>query len=125
MSDPELLGRWRLVSYYDEDGHGGIGEGPLGPAPYGLLYYADDYVSVNMGRATPEPGGVNYLGYAGSWRRSAPDTVIHAIDVCSNPDWAGTEQTRTLVLDGDLLTLRGSAVVGGRIRLRVLTWKRA
>ncbi|MGW0466478.1 lipocalin-like domain-containing protein [Streptomyces sp. NPDC003027] len=125
MSDRELLGRWRLVSYFDEDGRGGVGEGPLGPDPYGLLFYADGFMSVNMGRGEPVPSLVNYLGYAGTWRRTAPDTVVHAIEVCSNPAWAGTEQTRTLVLDGDLLTLRGSALVDGLPRHRVLTWKRA
>ncbi|MDQ0748265.1 hypothetical protein QF034_002496 [Streptomyces africanus] len=125
MSGTELLGRWRLVSYYDEDDQGHPSEGPLGPEPYGLLYYADDYMSVNMARRNPIPGAVNYMGYAGTWRRTAPDTVVHAIEVCSNPAWAGTEQTRTLSLGGDVLTLRGHAMVDGRVQQRVLTWKRA
>ncbi|MER7407237.1 lipocalin-like domain-containing protein [Streptomyces sp. NPDC000070] len=125
MSGYELLGRWQLVSYYDEDGQGRTSEGPLGPEPYGLLYYADGYMSVTMARGTPASGAVNYMGYAGSWRLAAPDVVVHAIEVCSHPAWAGTEQTRTLSLVGDVLTLRGHAVVDGHVQQRVLTWKRA
>lgn len=119
-----LLGLWRLVSYHDEDAGGAVSEGPLGPEPHGLLYYADDYLSVNMGRGIPEPGAVDYMGYAGTWRREG-DLIVHAIDVCSNPAWSGTEQTRTFEVDGDQLTLRGSAAVDGRTQQRVLTWKRA
>ncbi|MFJ8469293.1 lipocalin-like domain-containing protein [Streptomyces swartbergensis] len=120
----ELLGLWRLVSYHDEDAEGAVSEGPLGPQPHGLLYYADGYLSVNMGRGTPVPGAVPYMGYAGTWRREG-DRLVHVIEVCSNPAWSGTEQTRTFALDGDLLTLRGTAVVAGRAQQRVLTWKRA
>lgn len=51
-----------------------------------------------LARGTPVSGAVNYLGNAGGWRRAAPDVVVHSIEVCSNPAWAGTEQTRTLSL---------------------------
>ncbi|GAA4915088.1 lipocalin-like domain-containing protein [Streptomyces coeruleoprunus] len=122
---PDLHGRWRLVSYYDEAEDGTTTEGPLGPEPYGLLYYGPDYVSVNMARGEPAPNLVNHLGYAGSWYVAGPHTLTHAIEVCSNPAWAGTEQSRTFRLEGDVLTLRGSAVVDGRTQQRVLTWKRA
>lgn len=127
MSTVDLVGLWRLISYYDLDDDGLRSEGPLGPDPRGLLIYgADGHLSVNMMRPDAAPGQTAYLGYAGTWRRSDDETeLVHRIEVCSNPAWADTEQTRRMSLDGELLTLTGTAIVAGRPQLRLLTWRRA
>jgi lipocalin-like protein len=128
MSTVDLAGVWRLVSYYDLDDDGLRSEGPLGPDPRGLLIYGDDgFLSVNMMRPDATSVQIAYLGYAGTWRRSDDDEteLVHRIEVCSNPVWADTEQTRRMSFDGELLTLTGTAIVAGRPQNRLLTWRRA
>lgn len=138
MPASELAGVWRLVSFHDVDDEGNRGEGPLGPAPRGLLFYsADGYVSVTMMRA-PDHGAPNhdapdqepgadggprqdYMSYAGTWRRSGGQ-VFHALTVAPDPGWLGTEQVRDLRLDGDRLTLTGNAL--SRPGRRILQWQR-
>lgn len=121
----ELTGVWRLTAYFDIDDAGVTSEGPLGPDPRGLLYYAaDGYMSVDMMRPDAPQGAVGYMGYAGFWRMSG-NQMVHMIEVCSNPRWADTEQVRDMELDGDRLTLVGSAPVNGRDQRRILHWKRA
>ncbi|MFI6704133.1 lipocalin-like domain-containing protein [Streptomyces sp. NPDC050509] len=128
----DLAGVWRLVSFHDIDGEGATREGPLGPDPAGLLFYAaDGFVSVHMMRTVehretgdgpaerPTPG---YMSYAGTWRRFG-DQVVHTLTVAPNPEWIGTDQIRDLTLDGDRLTLYGDALVG-RPQRRVLEWHR-
>ncbi|MGH4025637.1 MAG: lipocalin-like domain-containing protein [Pseudonocardiaceae bacterium] len=121
----ELVGLWRLVSYADLDESGAAHEGPLGPAPRGLLHYGTEgCMSVCMMRTGPVPsGGAAYMGYAGGWRLSGTQ-VVHEIEVCSNPAWADTEQIRDLTLEGDLLVLLGTAMVNGKPQRRQLTWRR-
>jgi hypothetical protein len=125
MTRSQLTGLWRLTAYYDIDDAGTTSEGPLGPHPRGLLYYAaDGYLSVDMMRPGASRAAVVHMGYAGSWRLSG-NQMVHMIEVCSNPQWADTEQVRDMELDGDRLTLIGSALMDGRPQRRVLHWKRA
>ncbi|WP_084496693.1 lipocalin-like domain-containing protein [Nocardia amamiensis] len=125
MNATDLVGTWELVSYYDIDENDATSQGPLGDAPRGLLIYgAHGYMSVSMMRTDGAAGATPFMGYAGTWRRSGTE-VVHAISVCSNPAWADTEQVRQMSLTGDVLTLIGSAQVGGRTQRRVLTWRRS
>ncbi|MEU8891118.1 lipocalin-like domain-containing protein [Streptomyces sp. NPDC048442] len=126
MSTNELVGVWNLVSFHDLDDEGTRLEGPLGPAPRGLLVYtADGHVTVNMMRTTrgSAHGGPTHMGYAGHWRLSG-NKVVHRIEVTPKAEWVGTEQLRDMVLDQDALTLYGTAVVDGRPQRRVLHWRR-
>ncbi|MFE3879342.1 lipocalin-like domain-containing protein [Kitasatospora sp. NPDC059146] len=126
-----LVGGWQLDSYLTED-DGGFREGPLGPAPRGLLIYsADGRVSVSMMRTDGPPAGPGrFMGYAGSWHivedDGAPGTrVVHDVAVSSHPYMVGSRQLRDLTLTGDVLTLAGSAgAAGGPSERRVLTWSR-
>ncbi|NKY48482.1 lipocalin-like domain-containing protein [Nocardia cerradoensis] len=125
MTATDLVGTWELVSYYDIDDADVRSEGPLGPAPRGLLIYtAQGSVSVSMMRTGDTTAAPPFMGYAGTWRTTGM-AVVHAISVCSNPAWAGTEQVRQLSLDGDVLTLIGAAQVDGRTQRRILTWRRS
>ncbi|WP_227982748.1 lipocalin-like domain-containing protein [Nocardia spumae] len=126
MTATDLVGTWELLSYYDIDDADVRSEGPLGPAPRGLLIYtAQGSVSVSMMRTDSTAATNAFMGYAGTWRTTGTATVMHAISVCSNPAWAGTEQVRHLSLDGDVLTLVGAARVDGRTQRRILTWRRS
>ena len=131
MATDDLLGVWRLVAYFELDDTGATREGPLGPAPEGLLMYrGDGYVAVSMmrgrngsgaGPAAPPAGQEAFMGYAGRWRREG-DTVVHRVEVSAHPRQVGTEQVRDVVLDGDRLTLYGTRLDGlGR---RKLEWER-
>ncbi|MCC3330444.1 lipocalin-like domain-containing protein [Nocardia abscessus] len=125
MNATDLVGTWELLSYYDIDEQDTTSRGPLGDSPRGLLIYsAHGYMSVSMMRTDGAPGANPFMGYAGTWRRSGTE-MVHAISVCSNPAWAQTEQVRQMSLNGDVLTLIGSAQVGGRTQRRVLTWRRS
>ncbi|MBF6278119.1 MULTISPECIES: lipocalin-like domain-containing protein [Nocardia] len=125
MTATDLVGTWELLSYYDIDDADVRSEGPLGPAPRGLLIYtAQGSVSVSMMRTGETTAANTFMGYAGTWR-TAGKAVVHAIRVCSNPAWAGTEQVRQMSLDGDVLTLIGAAQVDGRTQRRILTWRRS
>ncbi|WP_082976701.1 lipocalin-like domain-containing protein [Nocardia sp. 852002-20019_SCH5090214] len=125
MTATDLVGTWELASYYDIDDADVRSEGPLGPAPRGLLIYtAQGSVSVSMMRTGETTAANTFMGYAGTWR-TAGKAVVHAIRVCSNPAWAGTEQVRQMSLDGDVLTLIGAAQVDGRTQRRILTWRRS
>lgn len=129
VADDDLVGVWRLVAYFELDPTGTTSEGPLGPAPEGLLMYGrDGYVAVSMMRtgdgadpAAPPNGRETFMGYAGGWRL-AGDTVVHRVDVSAHPRQVGTEQVRDVELDGDRLTLYGTRLDGlGR---RKLEWRR-
>ncbi|MFJ8600242.1 lipocalin-like domain-containing protein [Streptomyces shenzhenensis] len=132
MTTNDLAGVWRLASFHDVDDDGVRREGPLGPAPVGLLFYsADGHVSVHMMRTAPdqEPAdgpaerpSQSYMSYSGTWRRTG-DQVVHTITLAPTPGWIGTDQVRELLLEGDLLTLYGNALVG-RPQRRVLEWRR-
>lgn len=123
MTETDLVGVWRLVSYVDVDDAGEIAQGPLGPAPEGLLLYTSDgYMSVAM---TPgeRPGAETFMGYAGRWRRSG-DQIVHEVAVSSHQHLTGTSQVRDVALADGLLTVRGVSYLRGRPRRRVLTWRR-
>lgn len=121
MSD--LVGVWRLVEYHELDEAGTASEGPLGPAPEGLLIYAQDgWVSVSMMRGPSDPpaadGAETFMGYTGRWWLKG-DQVVHEVLVSAHPGQVNTAQVRDVVLDGDDLTLYGTPLRGeGRRRLR-------
>lgn len=133
-SPAELVGVWRLEEYLNLDDDGRGYEGPLGPHPRGLLIYgADGYMSVSMMRS-PQPASGNhaatgsgevFMGYAGRWRLSDGNRVVHEVEVSAHPVMVGTEQVREVELDGDRLSLYGNAVLSDRPVRRVLRWRRA
>ncbi|MER5203874.1 lipocalin-like domain-containing protein [Streptomyces sp. NPDC002825] len=126
-AEEPVVGVWRLVSYVDLDESGKPTEGPLGPSPTGLLIYqAGGHMSVSMMRGdhrTAPAGTTHFMGYAGTWRLDAGQ-VRHAVSVSAHAFQVGTELVRDWELEGDLLTLRGTAVLAGRTQPRVLTWQR-
>lgn len=131
VPEERLHGVWHLVSYVDLDPTGGDREGPLGPAPEGVLIYtADGHMSVSMMRTGAVPEDTTgrqvetFMGYAGRWRLAGGE-VRHAVRVSAHPHMVGTELVRRATLDGDLLVLHGTSIIDGIPRHRVLTWRRA
>lgn len=125
-TDSDLIGVWRLVTYFDVDTDGATSVGPLGERPGGLLFYhACGLMSVSMMRAEPAgPPSARFMGYAGTWSL-ADEQVVHEVAVSSHPHMVGTRQVRDLVLDGSRLTLSGTAPLPGGPQRRVLNWQRA
>ncbi|TWV57410.1 lipocalin-like domain-containing protein [Streptomyces misionensis] len=121
----DLVGVWRLVSFHDLGPAGERREGPLGPAPRGLLIYtADGHVSVSMSRAPDAPrDGTRFMGYAGTWQLTGHQ-VVHTVAVTPRAGWADTRQVRDLQLAGDRLTLHGTDTGPPVPQRRVLTWQR-
>lgn len=129
------VGAWRLRSYTTlteaeaEANADGRAEGPLGPRPVGrLVYTADGHVSVSMMRTgepppAPAPGVETFMGYAGTWRISG-SRILHRVAVSAHPHQVDTELVREFQLAGDILTLRGTAVVNGCPVRRELVWER-
>ncbi len=131
LTPQDLVGSWRLESYLTIRPDGAVAEGPLGPAPAGLLLYgADHRMSVSMMRGDPsDPGtgareGTRFMGYAGDWRLTGRQ-VVHTVAVSSHSYLLGTRQVRDCVLDDDLLTLTGTARTADGTRRGVLMWRRA
>lgn len=135
MLADDLIGVWRLVSYLDITETGDTSEGPLGTAPHGLLiYHPHGYMSVSMmpsdheAESASPPGpapATSYMGYSGKWRLTDDRIIVHEVEVSAHPHMVGTEQIREVVLEGDELTLYGTAVISAHPLRRMLHWKRA
>lgn len=142
MLADDLIGVWRLVSCLDITEAGNTAEGPLGTTPRGLLIYdPHGYMSVSMMRSDHEDGSgerfgaitdairtapdMSYMGYSGKWRLADGPVVAHEVEVSAHPHMVGTEQIREVVLEGDQLTLYGTAVISERPLRRMLNWQRA
>jgi hypothetical protein len=139
----QLLGTWRLVSYFTEGTDGSIVH-PMGQDLAGfILYAADGYMSANLmvpgrnpytggaaGSATPAELAAAALGYFGYAARYDVDesarVVRHHIDVALAPNLVGSTQLRHVELDGRRMVLRGDPIpMGDRIAAHVITWERA
>jgi hypothetical protein len=138
----QLLGTWRLVSYYTQGTDGSIVH-PMGQDVSGyIMYLADGFMSANLmvpGRpaytggsastATPAElaaGALGYFGYAGRYEVDEQvKAVRHHIEVALAPNLAGSTQLRHVKLEGRRLILRGDpAPIGGRVAAHVITWER-
>jgi hypothetical protein len=138
----QLLGTWRLLSYFTEGTDGSIVY-PMGENAVGfIMYLPDGYMSANLmvpGRpaytggtantATPEElaaAALGYFGYAGRYEVDEEARAVrHHIELALAPNLAGSTQFRHVRFDGGRLFLRGDPVpIGGRTAAHVITWER-
>ena len=135
-----LVGNWRLRSYTAQNADGDTMH-PLTENPLGILSYdADGRMSVTLTQTDrPRFASDNafqsaeaeraaafdtYFSYCGTYIVH-PDHVVHHIELCSFPNWNGTEQTRLYALEGDILTLRTPPMPGKETNIvATLTWER-
>jgi hypothetical protein len=120
MSD-QLAGSWQLQSWVARDEHGDV-EKPFGDHPTGVLIITPDgWLSAHLAASsrpdlatgsTPlgEPAKqsaafLTYVAYVGRYRMDG-DRLTTTVHVSLCPDWVGSEQIRSVELDGDLLVLR-------------------
>ena len=138
----QLLGTWKLVSYYTE-GTDGSSVYPMGQSVCGfIMYLPDGYMSANLmvpGRppytggmantatqAELAAGALGYFGYAGRYEvDESARAVRHAIEVALAPNLVGSTQLRHVRFDGQRMILRGDPVqIGERKAAHVITWER-
>jgi hypothetical protein len=138
----QILGTWRLSSYYTEGTDGSVVY-PMGQDARGfIMYLADGYMSANLmvPRRPPYDGGIaetaspeqlraaalGYFGYAGRYEvDEAARAVRHQIEVALAPNLAGSTQFRHVRFEGRMLKLRGDPVrLGERMASYVINWER-
>jgi hypothetical protein len=138
----QLLGTWRLISYFTEGTDGSIVY-PMGREVAGFILYApDSYMSANLmvpGRPPYTAGtalgatqdelaasAAGYFGYAARYEvDEAARVVRHRIEVALAPNLVGSTQLRHVRFDGRRLVLRGDPLpIAGRNAAHVITWER-
>ena len=115
-----LFGGWRLEQWSvirDANRR----EYPMGPDARGyILYTPGGQVSATIMRADASA----CFAYAGCFQL-ADSTVLHTIEVSTDPALIGVRSTRHIELEGDRLTLSGPDFVPGTGRTQKIVWRRA
>lgn len=128
-----MYGTWKLVSYVERAENGGESR-TFGAAPHGVLNYGRDgrmFALIVKDERPVVPGSrepteremaglFQTMGaYAGTFTVDG-DTVTHHVDISWNGSWTGTEQVRSIRIEGSRLFI--SAVLPGGIAS--LVWER-
>jgi Lipocalin-like domain len=136
MSLQIFVGTWRFVSCIARTSTGQI-DHPWGKDSIGYLTYtADGYVFVSRmsasilslsGEVESNAAAIveNFEAYVGRYETTS-DTVTHAIEICSSPEFVGTKQVRFFAFHGDELHLTTAPVIfDGITHTASLVWRRA
>ena len=134
-----LIGSYRLLRWENRDQSGAVTY-PLGADALGYISYAEDgHVFVHIMAADRQPfssndlfGGTDdeiqaaarsHISYCGSYRLEANE-VIHRVELCSYPNWIGSEQRRQYqFLDGNLLLSAQGIKIGSSLFEARLLWQ--
>jgi hypothetical protein len=109
MHKDQIIGTWRLITWENRDRSGKVTH-PLGDDAVGYISYSDDgHVFVHImtsNRKSFSTDGLfdvtpadcmavhtSHISYCGPYEISG-DTIIHRVEVCSYPNWIGSEQKR-------------------------------
>ena len=107
-----LHGVWKLVSYEVEIQATGEKEPVMGRSPTGYVLFTPEGRAMFIltaenrrpAKTVQERADLlsNLIAYTGTYRIEG-DKWITKVDVAWNPEWVGTEQTRSFKVDGDRL----------------------
>tara|TARA_Y100000590_G_C15718839_1_gene1012823 strand:+ start:829 stop:1254 length:426 start_codon:yes stop_codon:yes gene_type:complete len=141
MANNNIIGTWRLVSYFYIDKNGETGY-PLGPNPKGYITYTEDgYMSVSMS-ASDRPNrstddlldgtdeekiaeAATYISYCGKYDLY-DDRVVHKIEVALFPNRVGTSQTRYYKFEDDKVILTTPPIsIHNMPQVCTIVWERA
>ena len=142
MTQPNLTGRWELVTFEQNYDDGRV-VFPMGEGPQGVIQYTEDgYMSCQITKAnrgnfttggqwnasdTEKAGAYNsMLSYAG--RYTLEDGVVtHLVDLSLFPNWVGGQQKRQFKFDkqGQLSLIARLEENTSEARTALLLWKRA
>ena len=135
-----LIGTWRLISYELRDAAGNVTY-PWGAHVTGFITYTEEgRMAVVFSRADrPQHNTADRWGgsleekaaaydssmaYAGTYD-FAGDTVTHHVEVCTFQNRVGTDQVRTVRLEGNRVTLETPPnPQAGAMRVGHLVWER-
>ena len=137
-----LVGTWKLQSWHSMGERADITQ-PMGHSPEGLLIYSPDgtmltvitragrtpFATKDLFGGTPEEmaaGMASCIAYGGTYELEG-HLVRHHVLVSLFPNWVGTVQTRSMLIDptGDELTLAAEPmVIGQSLRAQRLRWER-
>ena len=123
-----LLGAWKLISIQLRMSDTGEIVDLYGPEPIGAcLFDPSGRIMVVITPSGPReaPGFVG--GYSGKYHLDG-GTLVTRFDVAIHPSQAGTEQRRSVALQGDILTLtspeQAFGQYGGRMAVGIVVWQR-
>jgi hypothetical protein len=131
----EFIGAWTLVSYERRTAASEL-EYPMGAHPVGRIAYdplgrmSAQLMRANRPHFQDSSGSAeekiaafdDYIAYYGTYVvNPANRTVVHHVEASLNPNWVGTDLTRSYEFSGSQLILR-AAGQDGEIRL---VWERA
>ncbi|GBR06431.1 hypothetical protein AOE01nite_12720 [Acetobacter oeni] len=104
-----LVGTWELVSYRVEEKESGDFINAMGPAPRGrVVFTPDGWVAFNLEGSHRHPAKCDedrirlmktLVAYIGRYRVEG-DQWITRVETAWAPEWVGTEQRRTVEVDG-------------------------
>jgi hypothetical protein len=105
----DLIGTWRVTGFQEwaPDGREFL---PLGEAPVGYAAFGrSGRIFIQLSRSTaegasPDQVAASFIAYFGTFAVSG-DTLTIAIESGNEPHDVATTQTRTITLDGDVLTI--------------------
>ena len=139
---PSVVGTWKLVSY-ETVTPAGVKTYPLGEDAVGLLIYQPSgrmsvqfmrrdrprFTSGDAWRGTLEEEKAAFEGffsYAGRYTVDAMGgTVTHHIEICSAPNYVGTDVVRTFTVSGNRVSLRTpQRQLAGQTSSSTLIWER-
>ncbi|QEO16795.1 lipocalin-like domain-containing protein [Acetobacter vaccinii] len=105
-----LVGTWELVSYQVEDKESGDLIDAMGDAPRGrVVFTPDNWVAFNLEGSGRQPASSDdersvlmrtLVAYIGRYRVEG-NQWITKVETAWAPEWVGTEQRRTVSLDGE------------------------
>ncbi len=140
-SKNKLVGTWRLVSVVSKTDKGDVNKTVYGEHPQGIIAYgADGRMMVIITEDGRKPLSVNdrvsapieeraqafstMNAYAGTYTLSG-DKVVHHVEISAIPNWVNTDQSRTVKIQGDRLTVTTPPLArGGAMQTLELTWER-
>lgn len=104
-----IVGTWELVSYKVEDQETGKLIDAMGSTPRGrVIFTKDGWVAFNLEGSDRKPATSdadraalmkNFVAYIGRYRIEG-DQWVTSVQTAWAPEWVGTEQRRTVKLDG-------------------------
>ena len=139
--DVNPTGVWKVVDYFATDPATGAVTHPFGENPIGsAIYTAKGHMSVLVAGSHRVPSTVagakraqeraelfdGLYAYSGTYTVKGNAVTIH-VESAWQPDWVGTEKTRTLKLDHDMLSIVTAPMtspVDGKTYISTTTFRR-
>ncbi|MGG6430652.1 lipocalin-like domain-containing protein [Acetobacter ghanensis] len=134
-----LIGTWELVSYKVEEKETGSFINAMGPAPRGrVIFTPDGWVAFNLEGSNRLPATTDadraqlmktLVAYIGRYRVEG-DQWVTSVQTAWAPEWVGTEQRRTVTVNGqyaDVVTpwRKMPNWAAGRLSRSIIRFRRA